>query len=866
MSNIIEGKITLYPTRIIIDPYLERNSLIENSLSVYDKVTHSYAFQAFIKDEVNNRLIIPTGYSVNYLLGMYPHYKIENKCNAMENYIEANRSKYKIKMKYDCRNELQKAAMNFLNKRKPRSKFKYMQRFLSLKTGEGKAQPINIIIPTPNGYKKFGDLKIGDLVFNRYGKPVKVTGVFPKGQLKNYKVTLDDGRVTYCNDDHLWNVRYQTVDPKTKKTIYKEKTITLKEMIKKGIYKGPRNTYRYSIPINKPVEYIEQTLPIHPYVLGALIGNGCFTERAVSISSNDEFIVNKIGKLLNLKPIKQHESNYSWYFELETPTNKKRYLQNNEFLINENFNLTNLKSKDKFIPDLYKISSLEQRINLLQGLFDTDGYISIKDKRNSLTCNYTTVSKQLANDVCEILRSIGISCSISKDTHKDYKNEENCCYTVNIRCENKDKVQLFSLPRKKNIAIKYMNCKIRKDYNYIAIVSIEKMKETEEMQCIMVDDEEHLYLTNNYIVTHNTFCTIKYIADNHERPIIFVDQDSLGQQWKDRILEYTDTKENEIFYISGAKSVNKLMKMSSDDILKIKFFICCYRTLTINIKNTGSSSDISKLFDKIKVTMKVFDEAHLEYTSIFKLDMISNLRSLYLSATPKRSDKSEDKVYQNIFRNVDKFTSDSFTETPENYHNIIMCDWNSNPDIASETKCQTKYGFSMSRYCDYLMDKKYDKFEGLMYSLIFDTVLTNRKKKKMAILFGTNALLDKFYDNLVNFCAFNNYKLKINKFNGQTKKEDKLDLLEESDIIITTDKSFCKGIDVKDLQVVINTVPFIADTKLIQTVGRLRKLQNKEVIFIDINDIGFKSLRYQESSKKTIFSKLAKNLFIMNYK
>jgi superfamily II DNA or RNA helicase len=501
MSNIVEGKITLYPTRIIIDPYLERNSLIENSLSVYDKVTHSYAFQAFIKDEVNNRLIIPTGYSVNYLLGMYPHYKIENKCNAMENYIEANRSKYKIKMKYDCRNELQKAAMNFLNKRKPRSKFKYMQRFLSLKTGEGK-----------------------------------------------------------------------------------------------------------------------------------------------------------------------------------------------------------------------------------------------------------------------------------------------------------------------------------------------------------------------------TFCSVKYIADNHERPIIFVDQDSLGQQWKDRILEYTDTKENEIFYISGAKSVNKLMKMSSDDILKIKFFICCYRTLTINIKNTGSSSDISKLFDKIKVTMKVFDEAHLEYMSIFKLDMISNLRSLYLSATPKRSDRSEDKVYQNIFRNVDKFTSDSFTETPENYHNIIMCDWNSNPDIASESKCQTKYGFSMSRYCDYLMDKKYDKFEGLMYSLIFDTVLTNRKKKKMAILFGTNALLDKFYDNLVNFCAFNNYKLKINKFNGQTKKEDKLDLLEESDIIITTDKSFCKGIDVKDLQVVINTVPFIADTKLIQTVGRLRKLQNKEVIFIDINDIGFKSLRYQESSKKTIFSKLAKSLFIMNYK
>ncbi|HOC98142.1 MAG TPA: helicase-related protein, partial [Bacilli bacterium] len=268
---------------------------------------------------------------------------------------------------------------------------------------------------------------------------------------------------------------------------------------------------------------------------------------------------------------------------------------------------------------------------------------------------------------------------------------------------------------------------------------------------------------------------------------------------------------------------------------------------------------------KIKITIKIFDEAHVEFTSIFKLDMISNLRSIYLSATPKRSDRAEDKVYQNMFRNVTRFSSDTIQEEPENYHNIIIYNWNSNPGMMDEANCQTKYGFSMSRYCDYLMKKKYNEFEEFLYSVIFDTALSNRKKRKLAILFGTNALLDKFYDSLVGFCESNKYKLKVNKFNGQTKKEDKLTLLEESDIIITTDKSFYKGLDVKDLQVVINTVPFTADTKLIQTVGRLRKLPNKEVTFIDINDLGYKTLRYQESSKKTVFSTLAKSLFVVDY-
>jgi len=354
-----------------------------------------------------------------------------------------------------------------------------------------------------------------------------------------------------------------------------------------------------------------------------------------------------------------------------------------------------------------------------------------------------------------------------------------------------------------------------------------------------------------------TFCTVKTIADNGDRPIIFVDQEALGLQWIERIQEYTDTKKEEIFYISGAPSIKKLMKKTEMEIMNIKFFICCYRTLTTNIKNTGSSNDIVKLLNKIRVNLKVYDEAHVEYTSIFKIDMIHNARSIYLSATPMRSSKEEDEVYQNMFSMVPKFFSwmvenedDEDEEEDENYHNIIAYNYNSNPKLIDQIDCKTKYGFSMARYCNYILNNKYEKFFRVVTDVLFNIVLKNRRKKKTAILLGSNALIDKFAKDLISYNESKGYKLKVGIFNGTVKKDDKKEILDSSDIIITTDKSFGKGIDVKNLLRVINTVPFSSETKLIQVIGRLRKIPNKEVIFIDINDIGFESIKYQLRNKK----------------
>jgi superfamily II DNA or RNA helicase len=344
-----------------------------------------------------------------------------------------------------------------------------------------------------------------------------------------------------------------------------------------------------------------------------------------------------------------------------------------------------------------------------------------------------------------------------------------------------------------------------------------------------------------------TFCAIKYITDNNERPIIFVDQDSLGKQWIEKIREYTNTTSREIYFISGKPSIDKLMKMSDEDILNIKFFVCCYRTIS-NILKNDEIELFKLLFEKLNVTVKVYDEAHIEYMSMVNIDLNTDFKSLYLSATPHRTDPIEDKVYQNIFHDVDIWSNKVANNWKEDelYHYIFIYKWNSKPSMIEETTCSTKYGFSLAKYCNYLLEKRYDDFFNILTEILFNVIKINTKKRKTAILFGTINLLEKFNDDLSSYIndEYKDENIKIGIFNGKVNKDDKLKILNDSDIILTTDKSFSKGMDAPNLEVVVNTVPFSSEVKLEQTVGRLRPLKDKKVIFLDINDTGFKGITY----------------------
>ena len=384
----------------------------------------------------------------------------------------------------------------------------------SAPTGSGKAVLDTTLIPVADDrhYVQIKDIKVGDLVYNRFGNPVKVLGVYPQGKKDVYRVQFTDGRYLDCCKDHLFS--YYTQDQRQKyvhgkyQALPKFNVSTVEELLNRGVGNicGNRLSLKYWIPNNHPTEREEQDYYLNPYVLGVLIGDVCLTERQLTISSADEEIISKVSSLLPVKNEywKCHSNNYNWRFRLLEDGIRYEYVQAKNCLkdISE---LVNKHSYEKFIPNVYKYGSIEQRYELLQGLFDTDGHADKSRARVS----FSTTSKQLVEDIREVLWSLGISSTVKIDNRLS-GHHKHVCYTIYVRTSFQNKKKLFTLPRKLNNIVDYekyhkdTNKKIR-CYDFIGIQSIEKLDKQEDMTCIYVDDEEHLYqVSKQHIVTHNT--------------------------------------------------------------------------------------------------------------------------------------------------------------------------------------------------------------------------------------------------------------------------------------------------------------------------------------------------------------------------
>lgn len=351
---------------------------------------------------------------------------------------------------------------------------------LSLPTNGGKAQPLHSKVLTENGFKNMGDIKIGDKVFDKDGKLCNVTGIFPQGVRDNYRVTFKDGSTVECCDEHLW-----TVNTKNKKPDF---TVSLKDIINNGYVKigskGERN-FVYHTPVNKPLEYKNKDLLIHPYILGCLIGDG-YIKNGISLSNSEHDLMNRVREFLPNGYSMNEDNGYNYAHSIIYNDSKKNPM------IDELKNLGIYKcgSHEKFIPSEYKDSFIEQRMELLKGLFDTDGSV---DK----TCgnkNITTTSIRLRDDIIELCRSLGIRATYITD-NRDYKYGK--CYKIHIWTYE----EIFTTEKHKSRVPQ--NRKVRRIVDYLAITNIEKIG-SEEMQCIMVDSDSHTYITDNYIVTHNT--------------------------------------------------------------------------------------------------------------------------------------------------------------------------------------------------------------------------------------------------------------------------------------------------------------------------------------------------------------------------
>lgn len=396
----------------------------------------------------------------------------------------------------------------------------------------GKCLDLDTPIPTPTGWTTMGDLQDGDYVLGPDGKPTRVLAAHGvKHDLPCYRVTFSDGSSLIADSDHLWGVeRFYWKAPN-----WRYEVRTTAEMLEDLYYSpsaGGRARFRYRVRNTAPVELPEADLLIDPYLLGLWLGDGSTLQAAISAHKEDaDFYVahleaaghkacvkqdgvNTVKIAIDLRQrITTHCQRGHAFAEVGRAKNggcmeclrqgHHRRKHGKEMAPLAMFADT-FTSKlhalgvhgDKHIPAQYLRASKEQRIALLQGLMDTDGSFDAR----SGSVEYTTVLSPLAENVCELARTLGFKPrkAVKKTswTHRGVK-KAGVAYRVTFPVDGG--INPFRLPRKAEKAVF-----AKADVGFRQITAIEPV-ETRPVRCIRVDNESHLFLAGEGMVpTHNT--------------------------------------------------------------------------------------------------------------------------------------------------------------------------------------------------------------------------------------------------------------------------------------------------------------------------------------------------------------------------
>jgi hypothetical protein len=358
---------------------------------------------------------------------------------------------------------------------------------------KGMEQPHSELVMSEKGWVTMGDLQIGDKVYTPKGTLTSVIDKFPQGKKDVYEVFLKDGRSVRCGENHLWKVydkrscKYKTVF--LKDLLERDLTYEVSAPLKSG-EKKKYKAFRYNIPEIEPLQFPKKDLKIPPYVLGCLIGDGEFKSTPLLSSADDEIferVISLLGEDYEYGMIEQKENHQRRAIIYKHRFNKEKHPEDiyGVNLLNKHLKEYGLfkKTKDeKFIPDDYLHSDVEDRIELLKGLLDTDGFVNAK----GYDIHFTSAYKKLSEQVLYLCRSLGLPAWMS-----DFGSFQR------IRIGNK--ISLFHLTRKKE------RQRLGRD-RYIGtnIIGIKKLDYKEESSCILVEDPDHLYITKDFIPTHNS--------------------------------------------------------------------------------------------------------------------------------------------------------------------------------------------------------------------------------------------------------------------------------------------------------------------------------------------------------------------------
>lgn len=363
----------------------------------------------------------------------------------------------------------------------------------------GKALALDTPIPTPSGWTTMGEIAIGDWLFDEGGVPCQVTYATDV-QLNRpcNRVVFSDGNEIVADDDHRWSTWDRAARKNAKRRAGKirkfsrkksgvpnetPKVRTTKE-IRETLLINERGDRNHSIPTCKPVQCSETVLPINPYVLGVWLGDG--TSRLSEITCADEGILDELRR--EGQPVYPGRDQIN--FKLDQVAHRQAYGPTSLLYQLKALGLQG----NKHIPAQYLRASVAQRMALLQGLMDTDGYCGTNSQ-----CEFVNTNEMLARGFHELALSLGIRAVWSEGRAKIYGKDCGTKYRINFMTD----IPVFRLKRKLD------RQKMRRatagrniDHRFITeVIPVESVP----VRCIQVDSPSHLFLAGRaFIPTHNT--------------------------------------------------------------------------------------------------------------------------------------------------------------------------------------------------------------------------------------------------------------------------------------------------------------------------------------------------------------------------
>jgi phosphate starvation-inducible PhoH-like protein len=369
----------------------------------------------------------------------------------------------------------------------------------------GRAQPLDTPVLTPDGFRPIGSLQVGDLVTGSDGRPTPVLAVYPQGRKQVYRVTTQDGASTLACGEHLWRV--MTRDDRRRG---RHRVVPTSEMIGR-LRQG--HFHRFELPLVARVEFGPQPVAIDPYCLGLLLGDGCLTTATTpSFATADPELAEALAAGLDrIEPF--HKGGYDYVLRHVDGHRGGVIVANPLTTALRELGLAGSRSSTKFVPSQYLLNSADVRLGVLQGLLDTDGG-PVSQKGRRCRVQYTTTSAQLRDDVLFLVRSlggvaywrtraaVGRKPGLAKGRLVRYLHD---AYVLDIRLPQG--VEPFRLARKRE---RYKATLTTRPMRYVHDISPVGEMDT---VCIQVAAEDSLYVTDDFIVTHNTLNDAFIILD-----------------------------------------------------------------------------------------------------------------------------------------------------------------------------------------------------------------------------------------------------------------------------------------------------------------------------------------------------------------